>query len=855
MKPEFVNRGRFLFPSLFYSLALILSGIGFAPLQSLAQDLDDENPVEVSASYRVIQDSDQGVMSIQVKLAEGWYIYSSTQPPGGPLRTKIALTSPAVTLAGDLVANHPPKQVRGEPGFESIVVEKHFEEVQWDVPLKFAQATGNDALAFEIKFSGQVCSNACIPLNKKLPVKFVGMLPPNPKATPAPSATATSATPPASKPPTMVPLKKAEAYRDPKGHVEWQVSISHAATRPGESLTLRIQANPDFGYHVYHVEADKKETNFHTCLVVDEANGLRFGMPTTSSEVTKQVVPGVATPNYFHEGEAVWEIPVTVPADAKPGAMTFSGLVGFQACNDRECDQPLAFRFRGSVAVGDANTATPMACELTSIKFAEVAKSPVRLTWFNANANSNTTENGAPVVPLPQVPKATPPDPSSAMPPNPTEFATSDLDQEEPQFGSEGEEKQSTWYVFLLAIAGGFCLNFMPCVLPVIGLKVMSFMQESDGSNARFAWLNVCYVLGIISIMMLFGGATVIAKSYYGVTVSWGEHFGHPTFRLSMLILIFTMALSFLGVWEIPIPGFATSKTSNALMSKEGAAGAFFKGALTTVLATPCTGPFLGTALSATLSQPNLIILTVFFFIGFGLGLPYILFALFPATKSWLPKPGAWMDTFKQLLAFPLLLTTVFVLSCFPNDYRIAAMTTLMAVWFGCWIIGQIPPYTEWFPKLAGWCSAILLASIGGWLSFQYLGPVDIHSQNHIAWEPYSESRLRELKKEGKTVLIDFTAAWCANCKTNLKFSVETNRVAQRIRQNDVVALIADMTDSTTPEGAAVEAKLHALKCNGIPVLAIYSPKDPKRPRVLRALVSESTVLNALAEAGPSNKR
>ncbi len=202
------------------------------------------------------------------------------------------------------------------------------------------------------------------------------------------------------------------------------------------------------------------------------------------------------------------------------------------------------------------------------------------------------------------------------------------------------------------------------------------------------------------------------------------------------------------------------------------------------------------------------------------------------------------MDTLKQILAFPLLLTTVFLLSTFSPDYRIAALTMLIGVWFACWWIGQVPAWAEIGKKAGTWVGAVSVAVLFGWASFQWLGPIE----KRIAWQPYTEARLQQLTSEGKTVMIDFTADWCNNCHFNLATAIETEKVAKLIRENRVVPLIADWSNPSEE----IEAKLQELNSNGIPVLAIYPAEKPSEPIVFRAILTESTVLKALEEAGPS---
>ncbi|MFM8172791.1 MAG: cytochrome c biogenesis protein CcdA, partial [Pirellulaceae bacterium] len=248
------------------------------------------------------------------------------------------------------------------------------------------------------------------------------------------------------------------------------------------------------------------------------------------------------------------------------------------------------------------------------VPFKEVAGSPLRNRWLAGSPESN---------------------PSTAESPSPSTARSGSSIPSAPILSA------TDLLINLgLAFLGGLVLNFMPCVLPVIGLKIMGIVQESQGSRKRVAWLNFWYVLGILSVVMSLGLATVIAKELFSATFMWGEQFSSWGFRIGMLVLVFAMALSFLGVWEIPIPGFASGGASNKWMAQEGPVGAFSKGALTTVLATPCIGPFLGTALGVALSQPSWIVLLIFLFIGLGLSSPYILIAAFPKMMTWLGKPA-----------------------------------------------------------------------------------------------------------------------------------------------------------------------------------------------------------------------
>ena len=197
----------------------------------------------------------------------------------------------------------------------------------------------------------------------------------------------------------------------------------------------------------------------------------------------------------------------------------------------------------------------------------------------------------------------------------------------------------------------------MPCVLPVIGLKVFAFIEQAGQSRWKIFTLNLWYALGVISVFMLLAVLSIVFR------LGWGQLFQYPEFNIAMAAVIFAMGLSFMGIWEIPIPGFIGTSKVTEIGQKEGYEGAFAKGTITTLLATPCTGPFMGTALVGVLSRSPWQIMTIFFTIGLGMASPYLLIGAFPQLIRFLPKPGEWMNTFKQLMGFVLIGTVVYLLT------------------------------------------------------------------------------------------------------------------------------------------------------------------------------------------------
>ena len=385
------------------------------------------------------------------------------------------------------------------------------------------------------------------------------------------------------------------------------------------------------------------------------------------------------------------------------------------------------------------------------------------------------------------------------------------------------------------AFLGGLILNLMPCVLPVIGLKVLSFAEQAGNDRGRVLAMNLAYSAGLMSVFLLLAGLAAFAS--YG----WGELYTHAEFKIGMILLVFSMALSFLGVWEIPIPGFAGAGKANDLQQKEGYAGAFFKGVFTTILATPCSGPLLGAAIGFTLSQPAWMTFAVFGVIGLGMASPYLLIGVFPDLVKWLPKPGMWMETFKQLMGFVLMGTVVFLMWSVEEALYLPLLTTLVAVGFGCWWIGSTPLTASQTKRNTAWLGGVATSIGVGWAAFTLAAP----SGHELAWSPYSSVALNTAQQQGQIVLIDFTADWCLTCKLNLKRAINTDRVKAVVEANGVAPLLADWTD----ENDQIEQKLAELGSRSIPLLAIY-PVGQSEPIILRDLISEDQLLEALREAG-----
>jgi suppressor for copper-sensitivity B len=593
-----------------------------------------------------------------------------------------------------------------------------------------------------------------------------------------------------------------ESLRVKGTHADWSAILEPAQVVSGGSAVIKLRAQTDPGYHIYQFVPGESEPKFRTLIVATSKAGLRFGEPTTAAE-TVSADSGGDEPAVYHKGPVEWIIPITVPEMAGEGEHPIALQVAFQICNDTSCDIPSGIELTGTVIVGSEVTdAKPQSMSLASVDYKTVISQPNLSSWIDS------------------------------------EKVVAKLTLSERAAGNGLE-----WWMVFAAIAGGFILNFMPCVLPVIGLKLMSFVNQAGSSHSRVVTLNLTYVAGILAVMAVLAAVNISFK-LAGDAFGWGQQFQDIRFQVPMAVLVFAMALSFLGVWEIPIPGFATSSKSGELLEKEGLSGAFFKGVLTTVLATPCSGPFLGTLFGLTLTLSVGSILLLYLLVGIGLGVPYLALCVSPGFIKMMPKPGAWMETLKQVLAFPLLMTVVFFITMIHPDYRIATLILLIVVWFACWLIGRVPAYAEARRIRAAWATGIVTSVLGGIIGFAYFGP----TKHELPWVPYNEAVLAKYRSEGKTVMIEFTARWCLVCQTNMKLAIDRPNVADLVNENKVVPLLADWSD----RGEEIFKKIQELDSLSIPLLAIYPPDPQAEPIILRDLITESQLLEALKQAGPS---
>ncbi len=411
------------------------------------------------------------------------------------------------------------------------------------------------------------------------------------------------------------------------------------------------------------------------------------------------------------------------------------------------------------------------------------------------------------------------------------------------------------------AFIGGLILNIMPCVLPVISLKILGFVKQSQEDPGRVRTLGLIYALGVIVSFLVLAGL-VIAVQQAGKNANWGMQFQNPQFLVILTILVTLVALNLFGVFEVTMNDNVMG-AAGQLATKKGPAGAFFNGVLATILATPCTAPFLGTALGFAFSQTATIILLVFVFIALGLAFPYVLLSWQPKWLKFLPKPGAWMERFKILMGFPMLATAFWLFSVAVGHFGRSGVLWLgllmVFVGLSAYIFGEFVQRGSKHRGIAGGLAALLLiGSLGyvlegqlNWRSPKREGTttsVDVaESKGGIAWKAWSAAAVEEARKSGKPVFVDFTADWCVTCQANKKTSIEIASVKEKLSAIGAVSFLGDFTY----EDPVIAAELKKYGRAGVPLVIVF-PADPQaNPIVLPELLTPGIVLEALDKVAP----
>jgi thiol:disulfide interchange protein DsbD len=398
----------------------------------------------------------------------------------------------------------------------------------------------------------------------------------------------------------------------------------------------------------------------------------------------------------------------------------------------------------------------------------------------------------------------------------------------------------------LLAFAGGLILNLMPCVFPVISIKVLGFVHHAHGERRRVRAQGLLFAAGIVTAFWAVAAALMALRAR-GEALGWGFQLQEPAFVALLAFVFLALALNLSGVYAV---GSRVAGAAAAVESRHPLVNAFLSGTLATLVATPCTAPFMGAALGYALAQPPAAAFATFTALAAGMASPYVVLAFAPALLSRLPRPGPWMETLRQLLAFPLYLTVVWLAWVLGEQAGVSAMAKLLAALVllstGLWAYGRFAgpasaPKRRYAATAAALVALVAAAAIAWPPRAAPVAAVAADAEER--WQAYSARELAEQRAAGRAVFVDFTAAWCVTCQVNKRLVLDTDDVVRAFAGRDVALMRADWTR----QDPAITAALAALGRNGVPVYALYPPGAGAEPVLLPELLTKSAVLEALA--------
>ena len=682
--------------------------------------------------------------------------------------------------------------------------------------------------------------------------------------------------------------------------------LSHDVAKPGSTVMAGLALTMDDGWHTYWINAG--DAGFATSVEWKLPKGVTAGQ-------VQWPMPGKFTAfgsiGYGYHDKTILLVPLAIAADIAPGQATISGKVSWLEC--KELCIPRDQQVSAKLVIAGTAKLSADAAELDATK-KKLPKADARLAvkawWdgaakddertlliefdagqaeadadffsmpsesFDVSPESEVTASAATRVRI----KKTVTKFEGAWPSQLTGLAVRNLidhdktEAFEVKFpvlasasGTAGTTAaagppptatagKSLWRMLAYAFIGGLILNIMPCVLPVISLKILGFVNQSKESPARVRLLGMLYGAGVVVSFLVLAGVVIGVKSA-GELASWGMQMSNPQFVVLLTVLIMLVALNLFGLFEVTLG--AVGAAAGSVATREGSGGAFFTGVLATVLATPCTAPFLAPALGFAFTQTAAVIVLMFITVALGLALPYVVLSWNPRLLRFLPKPGPWMERFKVAMGFPMLATGVWLFTVSIEYYggRI--------LWFGifltviamaAWVFGEFFQRGTGRRGLAlGIAGALALGGVVFGLEgqMQWRTPTDPSQAKAgmvqdfpggIRWHRWSAEAVAKAREAGQPVLVDFTAKWCATCIWNKKTSIDIESVRTVLADKNMKAFRADYT--RRPDYITEELQLWGKA--GVPLVLVFPADRTKQPEMLPEILTANIVLTALNKA------
>lgn len=582
-------------------------------------------------------------------------------------------------------------------------------------------------------------------------------------------------------------------------HAQLEVQLDRTAYPPGSTARLAAVLRIDDGWHV-NAHQPTYDWLIPTELTVETPAGWPVPSVRYPEPVHRTFAFSEEAPLAVWEGTAVVLAPLAIPIHATAGTHPISVQMLYQACDDRSCAQPVTVTEQVELTIGEDGQ-------------------PLAAALFDGGARlEGVSEHG--------------PSGEAAV---------------EAAGGPAGGGGGRLLTILLLGMLGGLILNAMPCVLPVLSLKVLGLVQSAGQGRAAVTVGALATTGGILASFLALALAAIGARAA-GAAVGWGVQFQQPGFVAFLAVVVVLFCLNLWGLFEIPLPG----RLANALGGgpREGVAGHFAAGLFATLMATPCSAPFLGPAMGFALAQPAAVVLATFAAVGLGMSLPYLALAIAPGTARLLPRPGPWMDAVRKVMGFLLAAAAVwlfYVLSAQVGPARLALVQlALLALALFVWMRGQ-GARTAAGRRLAGLgiagaAVATLVVAVlpGAALPAAAAGGSQVVAL--IPWVEFDRERAEALGEE-QLVFVDVTADWCFTCKTNERLVLETEEVAALFEEHGVVPMKADWTNRDDEIAAFLES--HGRY--SIPFYLLYRPGE--EPHLFSELLTKGAVAEAVRTA------
>jgi thiol:disulfide interchange protein DsbD len=684
-------------------------------------------------------------------------------------------------------------------------------------------------------------------------------------------------------------------YSAHAAHTQTRLILSADTARPGDTVMAGIHFRMDPGWHIYWRNPGLSG--------IATTNTWQLPKGVTAGEVQwppPEKLPDPSFTTYIYENEVVLLVPLKLATDLPPGPLEIKTGVDWQ-----ECEKVCVFgkaTVQATLAIGSETNPSKdadliaawqkklpkngdtVAARASWEKAATGDLRPLILEWTTAAAPTEADffPDGSSSYEVQPTTEKLPSEPGKIRLRAQVKKLEGDWPKEisgllVQNSGAErsayevklpivaagnaavtAKSSTSLWTAFFSAFLGGLILNVMPCVLPVIALKILGFVSDARSERSHVRKLGLTYTVGVLCSFLVLA-ALVVGLKAAGHAVGWGFQFANPYFLIVMTTLVTLIALNLFGVFEITL-GSGAMTAATQLASKQGTRGAFFNGFLTTVLATSCTAPFLGFAVGFTpvLKSPLLTIL-ILLTVGLGLAAPYLVLSWQPAWLKFLPKPGPWMQRFKVAMGFPMMAAAIWLCSLARVQYGDRAWWIAMFLIFvavAAWVYGEFVQRAgkrPWIGRLVTICLLVVGYGFALEREMRWREPIKddtaISKKSSVAprglaWAKWSPEAVAAARAAGRPVVVDFTATSCLTCNTIVKPAFEKDAVQKKLKEVQAVTLVADY--SLQPE--YITKELQRFERSGVPFVLIY-PKNPDEPPMTFDWVSKDTILDALNRA------